>query len=138
MAKAATLSSGSVLLPDVGMSQSSLMVGALIAGFVVYLAMNGKLATYWSILIGGGSTSATTTTPSATTSTTSTTPSASTSTTTTPNVSTLPASLGSYLGGLGGTTASSTATGGTGTAANAGAAVGVPNTSLSTFYGLGG
>jgi hypothetical protein len=42
-------------LPDVGMSQSGLMVAALIGGFVVWLMMNGKLATYWSILLGGSS-----------------------------------------------------------------------------------
>lgn len=35
------------------MNQSSLMAGALAAGFVFYLAMQGKLAAYWSILIGG-------------------------------------------------------------------------------------
>jgi hypothetical protein len=47
--------SGTALLPDVGMSQSQVMIGALLAGFFVYLAMAGKLAAYWSILIGGGS-----------------------------------------------------------------------------------
>ena len=50
-----TLSSGSVLLPNVGMSQSGLMLAALIGGFVVWLMMNQRLSAYWSILIGGGS-----------------------------------------------------------------------------------
>lgn len=131
-----TIKSGSVLLPDVGMSQSSLMIASLLGGFLVYLAMNGKLAAYWSILIGGGSSSAstgaTTTTPAASTNTSSST------STTTPNVSTLPATLGGALGGLGGTTSTATtATGGTGTPVGTGI-LGLPNTSMSTFYGLGG
>ena len=44
------------------MSQSGLMLAALIGGFVVWLMMNQKLGAYWSILIGGGSTAAATTT----------------------------------------------------------------------------
>jgi hypothetical protein len=104
MAKGATLTSGSALLPDVGMSQSSLMLGALLAGFVVWLGMQGKLAAYWSILIGGGSSTAapaaTTTTPSATT------PTAPATTTTAPTTSTTTNPLGlpsSILPSLGGT-----------------------------------
>jgi hypothetical protein len=57
--------------PNITMSQSGLMVAALVGGFVVFVAMQGKLANYWSILLGGGSTStgsaATPTTPGATT-----------------------------------------------------------------------
>jgi hypothetical protein len=34
------------------MSQSSMLVAALLAAFVVYLAMNNRLAVYWSILAG--------------------------------------------------------------------------------------
>ena len=117
------------ILPNVGMSQSALMVGALVAGFILYLAIKQRLGAYWSILIGGGaSATATTTTAPATTT-------AAPATTTTPNVATLPTSLGSYLG-LGGTGASSTATGGTGTPVGTGI-LGLPNTSQSTFFGLG-
>lgn len=46
------------VLPNAGMSQSSLMVAALIGGFIVYLGFAGKLQAYWSLLIGGGSGSA--------------------------------------------------------------------------------
>jgi hypothetical protein len=60
MAKGVALKSGSVLLPSVGMSQSTVMLGALLAGFVVWLAMNGKLQAYWSLLLGGGATSSST------------------------------------------------------------------------------
>jgi hypothetical protein len=100
---ATVLRSPSPLLPNVGMSQSGLMVAALIGGFIVFIAMQGKLATYWSILLGGGAatgSTSTTTTPSATT------PSATTPSTST----TIPSSLGSLFG-LGGTGAS----GGSGT-----------------------
>ena len=41
-------------LPNVSMSQSGLMVAALIGGFIVYLAMQGKLGTYWTLMTGGG------------------------------------------------------------------------------------
>lgn len=34
-------------------TQGEWIVGALIVGFVVYLAMRGKLGTYWSLLMGG-------------------------------------------------------------------------------------
>jgi hypothetical protein len=68
------LASPTPVLPDVGISQSSLMAAALLAGFVVWLAMNGKLATYWSLLTGGSgatanATSSTTTGSTATGST---------------------------------------------------------------------
>lgn len=134
MAKRTVLKSGSVLLPDVGMSQSSLMVGALIAGFVVWVMMNGKLATYWSILLGGGASAtatATTATPSATTAQ----PSASTTAPSNASLG-LPTTQGSVLG-LGGTASTSTtATGGVGTATPTGVP-GLPNVSLSNFFGLG-
>src|ERR1700733_5827402 len=135
-----TLQSGSVLLPNVGMSQSGLMVAALVGGFIVYLGMNGKLAAYWALMTGGGGSS---TAASATAGAVAGTKSATgtTSATAAPSNTSLglPASLGQYFG-LGGTGASSTPVGGVSstTAANAGAAVGVPNTSLSTFFGLGG
>lgn len=118
------------VLPSVSMSQSGLMVAALIGGFVVWLALSGKLATYWSILIGGGasstaSTSAAPATPSSTSS----------STSTASNVATLPSSQASVLG-LGGTgTAAAPATGGVGTATPTGVP-GVPNVSLQNFFGL--
>ena len=37
-----------------GMSQSEWIGGAIIAGFLIFLAMKGKLATYWRLLTGGG------------------------------------------------------------------------------------
>lgn len=36
------------------MTQSGWIAGALIAGFVLYLAANKRLQNYWSILVGGG------------------------------------------------------------------------------------
>lgn len=48
------LTAPSPILPSASMSQSGLMVAALIGGFVVFIAMQGKLAAYWSILLGGG------------------------------------------------------------------------------------
>ena len=50
------------ILPNASLSQSGLIAAALIGGFVVYLMMGQKLATYWSILIGGGSSAAPATT----------------------------------------------------------------------------
>lgn len=76
------------------MNQSSLMAGALLAGFVVYLAMNGKLAAYWSILIGGGS-------GSAASSATGSGSAATSSSTSTASAGGLPSSLAQYLGGTG-------------------------------------
>ena len=36
-----------------GMSQSEWIGAAIIAGFLIFLAMKGKLATYWRMLTGG-------------------------------------------------------------------------------------
>lgn len=36
------------------MNQSGLLAGALIAGFLLWLAMQGRLQAYYSLLIGGG------------------------------------------------------------------------------------
>ena len=105
------------VLPNVGMSQSSVMLAALLAGFVVYLAIKQRLGVYWSILIGGGSAASSTATSST-------------------SSGSIPSTQGSILG-LGGTASTSTsASGGTGTATSTGIA-GLPNTSLSTFFGLG-
>jgi hypothetical protein len=41
------------------LSQSSVLVGALLAGFIVWLILNGKLGTYWSLLLGGAAATAT-------------------------------------------------------------------------------
>jgi hypothetical protein len=46
------------------MSQSEIIGGSLIAAFVVYLAMKGRLSVYWSLLMGGTAQSATQYTPS--------------------------------------------------------------------------
>jgi len=35
--------------------QSELLAGALVGGFVLYLAMQNRLATYWALLTGGAS-----------------------------------------------------------------------------------
>lgn len=35
-------------------SQATIVVGALLFGFVLWLAVNNRLATYWAILIGQG------------------------------------------------------------------------------------
>lgn len=49
------------------MSQSTVLIGALLAAFIVYLAMNNRLVTYWQLLTGGGTTTTTSaTTPNAT------------------------------------------------------------------------
>lgn len=37
------------------LSQSEWIMGAIVAGFVVFLAVRGKLGNYWSLLVGGGS-----------------------------------------------------------------------------------
>lgn len=68
--------------PNVSLSQSGLMVAALLGGFVVFLALQGKLGNYWSILLGGGASATTgaasptsaTTSPTTTTSPSATTP----------------------------------------------------------------
>jgi hypothetical protein len=36
------------------MSQSEWLAAILIAGFVLWLAMNNRLGVYWSLLLGGG------------------------------------------------------------------------------------
>lgn len=38
-------------------SQSTMIVGAILAFFILWLAANGKLATYWNFLIGKGGSS---------------------------------------------------------------------------------
>jgi hypothetical protein len=128
------LSSPSPVLPSASMSQSGLMVAALLGGFVVFLAMQGKLQNYWSILLGGGA-SSTATTGTTTAPATTTAPGA-TTTSPTPTTSLfgLPSSIFPMLGGTANPTAP--ATGGTGTATPTGVP-GLPNTSLGTFFGLG-
>ena len=42
-----------IVSQGVSMSQSSVLGAALIAGFVVWLMMKGKLGAYWSLLMGG-------------------------------------------------------------------------------------
>jgi hypothetical protein len=128
------LASPSPILPSASMSQSGIMVAALLGGFVVFLAMQGKLGNYWSILLGGGSTAAApaSTNPAATptTPTTPTTPSSGGST------AAPTASPFSFLGGTSNPTASPTGGTGSVSGANAGAAIGVPNISMSQFFGL--
>jgi hypothetical protein len=96
MAKTATLSSGSVLLPDASMSQSGLMLAALVGGFVIWLMLQGKLGNYWSILMGGSTTAPSTTTPSTTTPST-TAPSTTAPSTTAPSTTTPSTTAPSYL-----------------------------------------
>lgn len=38
------------------MSQSEVIGAVLIAGFILWLAINKKLSVYWSLLLGGGGT----------------------------------------------------------------------------------
>jgi hypothetical protein len=123
--------------PNISMSQSGLMVAALVGGFVVFVAMQGKLANYWSIMLGGGASSAT---PAATTPTT-TSPSTTSPTTTLPSNSSLglPTTTSvvpgiNNLPGLSNPFAA--ATGGVNTPAGTGV-IGVPNTSFSQFFGFG-
>lgn len=119
------------VLPNIGMSQSAVMVGALIGGFVVFLALNQKLGAYWSILIGGSASAAAPATTSAT-------PSTSTGSTTSGSI---PTTQGSVLGGLGGTTstlpASGTQTGTVGYNALSGAGSGLTPGSAFLFSGVG-
>jgi hypothetical protein len=118
--------------PNISMSQSGLMVAALIGGFVVFVAMQGKLSTYWSILLGGGASAAT---PGATPSV----PGASSSPTTSSSSSAtnpfgLPSSIMPSLGGTANPFAA--ATGGTGASTPTGIP-GLPNVSMGNFFGLG-
>jgi hypothetical protein len=127
------------IAPNASMSQSGIMVAALLGGFVVFLALQGKLANYWSILLGGGASAtsgATTTSPTTTTPGATTTAPAGSTTLLPSNASLgLPSSYGAALG-LGGTSnPTAAATGGTGTATSTGIP-GLPNTSLSQFFGL--
>ena len=112
------------ILPNVGMSQSGLMIASLLAGFVVYLAIKQRLGVYWSILIGGGAAAS----PTASSTAIAPAPSSTTTApaTTTPSNASLglPSSLGSFFG-LGGT-ASTTASG----------TVGYNATSLNAASGL--
>lgn len=49
---------GPVAVPTVpGMSQSSVLVSALLVTFLIWLAAKGRLTTYWSLLLGGGGSS---------------------------------------------------------------------------------
>ena len=117
------------ILPNVGMSQSGLMIASLLAGFVVYLAIKQRLGVYWSILIGGGAAASPQPLASAGSSTAIAPAPSSTTTapaTTTPSNASLglPSSLGSFFG-LGGT-ASTTASG----------TVGYNATSLNAASGL--
>ena len=105
------------------LSQSSLMGAALIAGFILYLGMSGKLGAYWSILTGGtakGGTAASATAPSGTT----TTPPA--SATNPPAVT--PSTPGSIVGGILGGIVNSPVPGTT--------TPGTPGITLNPFYGI--
>jgi hypothetical protein len=117
--------------PNASLSQSGLMVAALLGGFVVFLALQGKLGNYWSILLGGGASATSSTSSGTTTPATPSTGSGSTG-----SGSTAPsASPFNFLGGTANPTAA--ATGGTGTATPTGIP-GLPNISLGQFFGLGG
>ena len=54
----ATITAGSALLPSVHVSQATVMIGSLVGGFVLYLALNNRLAVYWGLLLGGTATAA--------------------------------------------------------------------------------
>lgn len=45
--------SPSPVLPAIQMSQSGVMIAALLGGFVIYLLIQGRLAVYYNLLIGG-------------------------------------------------------------------------------------
>lgn len=45
--------SPSPVLPAISMSQSGVIVGALLGGFVIYLLIQGRLAVYYNLLLGG-------------------------------------------------------------------------------------
>lgn len=42
-----------VIAPPV-VSQSTMVIGALVAAFICYLAINGRLAVYYNIMMGRG------------------------------------------------------------------------------------
>jgi hypothetical protein len=54
---------GSVVRSTV--NQSGYIVAALLGGFVLWLAVQGKLQAYWSLLVGGSGGTPTTPTPTA-------------------------------------------------------------------------
>lgn len=58
-----------IVAAGASMSQSSVMGAALVAGFVVFLMMKGKLSAYWSILMGGSASTSPTSSSSGSTST---------------------------------------------------------------------
>lgn len=39
-------------IQGVTVPQSTILIGAVLLGFLVYLAMNGKLLTYWALMTG--------------------------------------------------------------------------------------
>jgi hypothetical protein len=41
------------------MSQSGVIVASLVGGFILWLALQGRLGAYWTLLAGGGSKGAT-------------------------------------------------------------------------------
>lgn len=88
-----------VATPSVHLSQGTVVLGALLFGFVLWLAVNQRLGTYWSILIGGGGTAASGggSQPAPQTSPTQPAPAPA------PNTSWLPNWIAGPLGGLGGT-----------------------------------
>lgn len=129
MARVTVARSPSVLMPNVGMSQSGLMVASLLGGFVVYLALNQKLGAYWSILIGGSSSTAT----AASTPSTTTAPATTTSPSTTAT-SAIPSSQASVLG-LGGTGGAQVQSGTVGYNALSGAGSGLTAASAGLFSG---
>ena len=50
------------------MSQSEVLVGALLGAFVIFLLMTNRLGAYWALLTGGGASAASNDTPAANTS----------------------------------------------------------------------
>lgn len=52
-------------MPISGINQSTLIVGALLAGFVIWLAVNNRFGAYYNILVGPGGGTAGSASPSA-------------------------------------------------------------------------